>query len=113
MPAITTARMPETCKLSPLKYATYGVRRENIVCTGGSSNRFCTCVASQPTARPTQMPPAATKRNRKLASQRKASGHRGGHRETEGDERSGVVDQALPFENNNDFTRHSQILRDR
>src|SRR2546423_11589640 len=45
----------------------YGVSRENIVCTGRSSRRFCTCVASQPTARPTHTPPTATKRNRKLA----------------------------------------------
>ena len=38
-----------------------------MVWTGGSSRRFCTCVASQPVARPTAMPPAATKRNCRLA----------------------------------------------
>src|SRR5438876_3230665 len=68
MPAIATGSMQETCERSPLKYATYGVRRENIVCTGGSSKRFCSCHASQHTATPTPTPPAATKRNRKLAS---------------------------------------------
>src|SRR5438067_7004071 len=38
-----------------------------MVWTGGSSKRFCTCVANQPMARPTQIPPAATRRNSKLA----------------------------------------------
>src|SRR6266478_8542000 len=38
-----------------------------MVWTGGSSRRFCTRVASQPVARPTAMPQAATKRNCRLA----------------------------------------------
>src|SRR2546429_8495595 len=97
MPAITTARMPETCKLSPLKYATYGVRRENIVCTGGASKRFCTCGSSQPTARPTPTPPAATKKKRKLASPReKLPGIAAGPPERKEEKEGAAVDRGPP-----------------
>ena len=42
--------------------------------------------------------------------ERKAPGQHGGHRETERDERSGVVHQALAFEDDNDLAGHPQIL---
>src|ERR1051326_2551389 len=57
--------MPETCSRSPQKYATYGVSNEIVVCTGGSSRRFCTCVASQPTAR---MPETCSRSPQKYAT---------------------------------------------
>ncbi len=45
--------------------------------------------------------------------QRKGAGHDSGDRETERDERSGVVDQAFAFENDNNPARHAQMLSDR
>ena len=85
-----------------------------MVWTGGSSKRFCTCVASQPTARPTQT--AARGHEQKLQArlrQRKGASHDGGDSETEGDKGSGVVDQAFAFEDDNNLARHAQMLSDR
>ena len=45
--------------------------------------------------------------------ERKAPGQHGGHRETERDERSSVVHQALAFENDSDLARHLQALSHR
>ena len=39
--------------------------------------------------------------------QRKGTGHDRGNRETEGDERSGIVDQAFAFEDDNNPAGHS------
>ena len=45
--------------------------------------------------------------------QRKRAGHHGGYCKTERDKRTGVVDQAFSFEDDNDLARHAQILSDR
>jgi hypothetical protein len=45
--------------------------------------------------------------------ERKGPGQHGGHRETERDERRGVVHQALAFEDDNDLAGHPQIFSHR
>ena len=45
--------------------------------------------------------------------QRKAPGQHGSHREAKGDKRSGIVYQALAFEDDNDLAGHPQMLSHR